>query len=123
MIQDIQSIVTLLSILITAVTTIWYIILKGKEIKQKRFEVYHSLLIKGLVQSDEVNEKMYIDRQIAIVFELRNFSEYYELSLRLLNGIYPYWEERKINQRLLDEAQKTIKYIEAKGKIKLTKMG
>lgn len=52
----------------------------------KEFEVYHKL-VKELVGPEKENDKMYLDRQAAIVFELRNFKRYYPFSLRMLKGL------------------------------------
>ena len=45
--------------------------------KDKRFETYHKLI-------DEFAEGNKLDRQIAIVFELRRFPEYYPVTKRIL---------------------------------------
>ncbi|MDR2695280.1 MAG: hypothetical protein LBC79_02745 [Deltaproteobacteria bacterium] len=76
--------------------------------KRDEFEIYHNL-IKELVEPNPQTEKIYLDRQIAIVFELRNYKRYYEVSLRIIKDNLADWESY---QRLLTEAKLTINYVE-----------
>ena len=46
----------------------------------KEFEVYHKL-VKELVEPPTKDGTFYIDRQAAIMFEMRNFKRYYPFSL------------------------------------------
>ena len=80
----------------------------------KEFEVYHKL-VKELVGPEKENDKMYLDRQAAIIFELRNFKRYYPYSLRMLKGLKETWSTYS-NQypRLFEELDLAIKYIEGK---------
>lgn len=84
---------------------------KKTEQKQKEFELFHKL-IKELVQPEPGCE-MYLDRQTAIIFELRNFERYQEYSLRMLKGLrkVPEWEKEK---RLIEEIDVAISFIEKK---------
>lgn len=84
-----------------------YFDLRTKEIQQKRFEIYHSL-IKDFVQPDPVMKQTYVDRQIAIAFELRSFPEYYELSIRILEGLSAAWTPTAQTQRLHAEMKLAI---------------
>jgi len=58
---------------------------------------------------------MYVDRQAAIIFEMRNFKRYYPYTLRMLKGLREEWVA-VANQfpRLLDERTMTIDLIERK---------
>lgn len=80
----------------------------------KEFDVYHKL-VKELVEPEEKGEK-YVDRQAAIIFELRNFKRYYPYSLRMLKGLREKWtcQNPKGSPRLLEELNLTIKYLEKK---------
>lgn len=80
----------------------------------KEFEVYHKL-VKELVEPPSEQGAMYVDRQAAIMFELRNFKRYYPYSLRMLNGLREKWAAVP-NQfpRLVDELDLTIKFLEKK---------
>ncbi|MBV9762857.1 MAG: hypothetical protein JO340_20020 [Acidobacteriaceae bacterium] len=56
----------------------------------RQFEIYHRL-IKELV---EPNDKgTYIDRQCAVVFELRRFKNYQQLTVRILEGLRHDWKD------------------------------
>ena len=78
----------------------------------KEFEVYHKL-VKELVGPEKESDKMYLDRQAAIIFELRNFKRYYPYSLRMLKGLKETWSTYP-KPRLFEELDLTIKYIEGK---------
>ncbi len=83
---------------------------RSRELYWKEFEVFHNL-IKELVEGASENKVMFLDRQIAIVFELRNFQRYYPVSLRILQGLRETWSD-KIDGRLIKEINLTIKCIE-----------
>ena len=82
---------------------------KNREQNQKEFEYFHQL-IKDLVQPEE-SETMYLDRQTAIIFELRNFKRYHEYSLRMLKGFLND-EKRWKKYRYKEEIKLTISFIE-----------
>ncbi|PKP49542.1 MAG: hypothetical protein CVT92_15125 [Bacteroidetes bacterium HGW-Bacteroidetes-1] len=85
--------------------------------RDKRFETYHKL-IDDLVGAT-ANPKL--DRQIAIVFEMRRFSEYYPVTKRILLGLKDQWTQAppsgvKSNphiHRIIAEIDFTIKYIDS----------
>lgn len=80
----------------------------------KEFEVYHKL-IKELVEPPSENGAMYVDRQTAILYELRNFERYFPHSLRMLEGLQEKWNKVP-NQfpRLLEELELTITFLKNK---------
>jgi hypothetical protein len=99
-------------------TIISYIHSKRQELKEKRFEAYHRL-IKQLVEGDNPDLSVFIDRQIAIIFELANFKEYYPVTRRILIGLRKTWSEKtdtvsySIN-RVIEEIDLTLKHIRTK---------
>ncbi|MCK4357414.1 MAG: hypothetical protein KAW92_01480 [Candidatus Cloacimonetes bacterium] len=110
----------IVAILLVIIPFIWsffrYLNLKNRELKFECFKVYHQL-IKDLVQPEAEGKSMMLDRQIAIVFELRNFPNYYELTLRTLQGLKRGWSTGSTERnRLLDEMALTIKHIKKKFK-------
>jgi len=78
----------------------------------KEFEVYHKL-VKELVEPPTENGHLYVDRQAAIMFEMRNFKRYYPYTLRMLKGLHEKWVAVP-NQfpRLLNELELTIQHIQ-----------
>jgi hypothetical protein len=78
----------------------------------KEFEVYHKL-VKELVEPTEKDNPMFIDRQAAIIYELRNFKRYYPYSLRMLRGLRQQWTSLQV-PRLLEELDLTIVFLEGK---------
>lgn len=108
------------AILLAVVPAVWtfirYLGLKNRELQFERFKIYHQL-IKDLVQPEAKGESMMIDRQIVIVFELRNFADYFELTLRTLQGLKRQWDTGHPQfARLIDEMDRTIKFIQKKHK-------
>lgn len=93
---------------------IQYLDTRKREQNIKEFEHFHKLL-KELVQPEDDKGTMFVDRQTAIIFELRHFKRYYSYSLRTLKGLQKKWE-RVPNQfpRLLEETQLTIEFLERK---------
>ena len=92
-----------------------YISEKHKEFNDNQFEKYHTL-IKNLAQSDTPGEAIKLDRQIATVYELRNFPKYYEISIRILSGWINSRDKngQKDYNRLYDEMRLTINFMKKK---------
>ena len=80
----------------------------------KEFDVYHKL-VKELVEPPTEGLGLYVDRQAAVMYELRNFERYYPYSLRMLQGLKKKWINVP-NQfpRLLEELDLTIEFLEKK---------
>ncbi len=81
--------------------------IKKTEDKQRKFETYHKL-IKDLVEPDKKGKEIKLDRQIAIIYELTNYKQYYSVSKRILQGLLISWKD---NKRLVDEINITLNYI------------
>ena len=75
------------------------------------FETYHKL-VKELVEPQSENGTLYIDRQTAILYELRFYKRYFPHSLRMLKALKEKWITVP-NQfpRILEEIDLTIDYI------------
>ena len=87
-----------------------YYINRKTELYWKEFEIYHKLL-KDLVQPEVENGTMYQDRQVAIVFELKNFKRYYPISEKILRELRKKWIS---NNRLIEEIDLTLEHIRCK---------
>ena len=78
----------------------------------KEFEVYHKL-VKELVSPDSEVGSMYIDRQAAIIYELRNFKRYYPYSLRMLLGLKEKWGKAEAQYpRLIEEIDLAVEFLQ-----------
>jgi hypothetical protein len=113
------SITALIGLFLTLATFVWtvykYFDKKKREQDLKEFENYHKL-IKELVQPEDMDKGvMYVDRQTAIVYELRHFKRYFAFSYRTLIGLKEKWGKVP-NQypRLIDECDRTISYLQTK---------
>ncbi len=87
-----------------------YYINRKTELYWKEFEIYHKLL-KDLVQPEVENGTMYQDRQVAIVFELKNFKRYYPISEKILKELRKTWIN---SHRLVEEIDLTLEHIRCK---------
>jgi len=79
-----------LSALGAAIAFVWsaiqFILVRGREQRSQEFEAYHRL-IKELVQPDPAAQVTWVDRQVAVVFELRHFKRYHPVTCRILNNL------------------------------------
>jgi hypothetical protein len=109
-----------LGVLLAAGPVIWgivqFILVRRAEEKKIRFETYHSL-IKQLVERENPDQPMKLDRQTAVVYELRDFKHYFPVTLRILKGLREDWSDygpKEKRDRLLKEIDLAIEYIEKK---------
>ena len=90
-----------------------YLSAKRREQIQKNFEKFHEMLIKKIANQDE---KSGLDEQVAVIFDLKNFPEYYPVTKRLLKKQINRWEgllkDKPHMSWLIDEAKETINYID-----------
>lgn len=85
-----------------------YLNQRNIEEKDKRFKNYHKL-IEELVSL----EKPKLHRQVAVVYELRNYSEYFEVTKRILAGLRKEWSKSNMNiNELIEEIDLTLDFIE-----------
>lgn len=111
-----------LAVLIAIAPILWvtyrYLSLKRLELHQRRFEIYHDL-IKRLVERESPDAPKMLDRQTAVVYELKNFKEYYPVTRRILNGLKQDWTSSEYGpdnkrSRLFEQIDETIERIERK---------
>jgi len=108
-----------LSILGATVAFIWpvvqFVITRRRDLQFREFETYHRL-IKELVAPDPQEKVLWLDRQAAIVFELRHFPRYYSFSARTLRALREKWianPEFKF-PRLIEEIDLTLDFLAKK---------
>jgi|SRR5882724_2599020 len=83
-----------------------FVFIRRQESRKATFETYHRL-IKELVERERPDAPMRVDRQVAIVFELRHFKRYRPVTLRILRGLRKEWE-REGDPRVKEELDLTI---------------
>jgi hypothetical protein len=92
--QWIDSNKELIGLVIAAIPIVWgilqYLLQKRTELKDARFETYHKV-IQRIVESEDPGRSVKLDRQLASIFELRKFPEYYEPSIRIIDGLKLSW--------------------------------
>ncbi|MFA6253565.1 MAG: hypothetical protein WC687_04870 [Patescibacteria group bacterium] len=97
----------------------WGIIKFREHIKDKRFKTYHELIDWLVNEQIQPDRKIKLDRQIAIVYELRNFPNYFDVSKRILKGLHEQWKDE--DKRILNEIQLTLSYMERNWVVRLFK--
>jgi hypothetical protein len=94
-------------------TIIQFLSVRAREAANREFENFHKL-VKELVEPPTPDGSLYVDRQCAILFELRFFPRYYPVIRRTLAGLQVKWNalagEGKY-ERLLEEVGITLVYI------------
>ena len=108
-----------LGVLGAAVAFIWsvwqFFDVRRRDFQNRDFDNYHRL-IKELVQPDK-EVGIFLDRQVAIIFELRHFKRYREVTARILRGLKEQWgSDPAKNKRLLAEIDLTLKVLGAQSK-------
>jgi hypothetical protein len=102
-----------LSAIGAAVGFIWSVIqffsVRKREAEERQFEVFHRL-IKELVEPPK-DGPLYIDRQCAVLYELRFFPRYFPFTRRTLLGLKVKWAVVEF-PRLLEELEITLNLIE-----------
>ncbi|MCT7492519.1 hypothetical protein [Aliarcobacter cryaerophilus] len=110
-IKDNQIQIYVLGVTITFLFGVYKFYIRRKtELYWKEFEIYHKLL-KDLVQPEVENGSVYLDRQVAIIFELKNFKRYYPISEKILKELRKKWIS---NNRLIEEIDLTLEHIRCK---------
>ncbi len=105
-----------LGILGAAIAFIWSVVqfalVRKREEQHREFEIYHRL-VKELVSPDPESRVVWIDRQTAVLFELRRFHRYHEHTLRTLLGLREKWsnDPEFSFKRLLEELDLTVEHI------------
>jgi len=103
----------------TAIAFAWFVVqfvlVRKRDEQHREFEIYHRL-IKELVVPDPESKAIWIDRQATVVFELRRFKRYYELTLRTLLGLCEQWTKDAafIYPRLAEALDRTVDRIRCK---------
>lgn len=111
------TLAVLVSILIALIAFYNYIAVRRAEEKGRQYDRYHRLLEDLNIRGQ--GDAPFIDRQIAVVYELRNFPEYYPVTVRILKRSLGHWRfleqtSRMTSNRvntLFSEAELTLRFI------------
>jgi hypothetical protein len=87
-----------------------FVLIRRSENLERQFNTYHRL-IKELVQPDE-SGSVFLDRQIAVLFELQRFTRYRKPTTLILSGLREKWSEIPSNvlpiSRLMSQLDETL---------------
>ena len=89
-----------------------FVITRRRDLQFREFEVYHRL-IKELVMPDPQEGVLWMDRQAAVVFELRHFPRYYAFTGRTPRGLRVQWVAAGF-PRLIEEIDLTLEFLRNK---------
>ncbi|WP_458374956.1 hypothetical protein [Pseudomonas pergaminensis] len=111
------TLAVLISIVVALIAFYNYIVVRRSEERGRQYDRYHRLLEDLNIRNQ--GDAPFIDRQIAVVYELRNFPEYYPVTLRILKRSLAHWRyleqtSKILNNRvntLFSEAELTIGFI------------
>lgn len=106
----------LITILPVIAAGIWAVLKFNQQLKDKRFKIYHELVDDLVNEQKQPDRKMKLDRQVAIIFELRNYPSYYPVSKRILVELREYWAHEP---RLIKEIDLTLEFITARWPLKV----
>ena len=120
---------TLILALVSLAFSAWrYNKIRREELKQKRFTNYHDL-IRKLVSGQSGEKLPQLDSQVAIIYELRNYPEYRDVTIRILEELCQYWTKFKESDketkydRLLKEIPLTLSRLPENGRAMNWKKG
>jgi len=97
-----------IGILITLATGFWALLKLREYLKDKRFRTYHELIDWLVNETSNPDRVIKLDRQIAIIFELRNFTGYYPVTKRILIDLKELWNTQP---RATKEIDLTLDFI------------
>jgi hypothetical protein len=100
------------SALAFAWSVVQFVLVRKRDEQHREFEIYHRL-VKELVAPDPDYKATWINRQATVVFELRRFKRYHELTLRTLLGLREKWTKDAdfTCPRLMEELDLTVDYL------------
>ena len=99
-----------ISILSLLIGFFWIVIKFREYVRDRRFKTYHELIDWLVNEQINPDKKIKADRQIATIYELRNFPKYFDVSKRILKGLQEDWSGG--NKRVLTEIELSIAYME-----------
>lgn len=103
------TVLTFFSLIVSACSAFRYVSVRRDELKNQRYEKYHSLLQKISCGSD-IQGQLKLVSQRAFIYELRHFPEYRSLTQRLLESLQSEWkEDPEKNAKLSFEIEDTLK--------------
>jgi hypothetical protein len=100
----VMFLIVLVPLFTLAFSAMKYIDVRELEQKQRSFENYHGLI-------EKLDSTSSMDAQTAILYELRNYPEYKDVSIRILTSYQAKW---KVHEMLITELNLTINELKNK---------
>jgi len=96
-------IVFFISIISIAFSAYKYIAIRSREQRQKNFENYHNILKYVSAGNKEKDDSMKLVSQLAYLYELRNFPEYKDITIRALISLITDWDKKEPDKNIKDQ--------------------
>lgn len=96
------------TIILTVFGGVWAIFKFREYLKDKRFKTYHELIDELVNETRNPDRVIKLDRQIVIIFELKNFSSYFPVTKRILTDLKDQWKNQP---RAIKEIDITLDFI------------
>jgi hypothetical protein len=93
-------------------STTQQILQRRVEAEERQFQAYHEI-VKKAVSPEPTDGLFYVDRQAAVLFELRPFPRYYDFTERLLGRLRKKWQADPAphSEVLIEEIDLTLQHI------------
>jgi len=110
-----------------AVAFVWSVFqffsVRARDARAREFETFHRL-IKELVEPPKEGASLYIDRQCAVLYELRFFPRYFPFTRRTLVGLKTKWSLTASHfPRILEEIDITLNVIDGRSNSVFRRIG
>lgn len=100
-----KELISLITILLGALWAAYkYFDLKGREERRHDYKAYHEL-VSGFVEASA------LEKQMVILYELRNYPSYSDITKELLEHLLNRMENEQADNQLIKQAKSTLEYI------------
>ncbi|MGA2353777.1 MAG: hypothetical protein ABSG02_04725 [Terriglobales bacterium] len=95
------------------VSTIQQIIQRRDERAERQFQAFHKI-VEQVVSPEPKGGLHYVDRQAAVIFELRHFPRYYDFTERMLKRLKGKWvaDPQPHSDVLIEEIDPALRHIQ-----------
>jgi hypothetical protein len=94
-------------------SVVQFFLVRARDARHREFEGYHKL-VRELLQPEQGASGPYLDRQAAVVYELRHYKRYFSISQRMLKHLRSTWSDNQDSikyARLIEEIDLTLEFL------------
>jgi hypothetical protein len=100
--QNLPVLTALAGVFAAALAALRYFMERSRDARWKEFETYHKM-VKDLVEPEDKDGAMRIDRQCALIYEFRFFRRYFPQTLRMFKALKDHtgsWKHDRLQAEL-----------------------